>query len=101
MPPTIESLVTVLTPVHNGGQYLAQCIDSVLAQAYQNWEYIIVNNCSSDHSLQIAQRYAAQDRRIRVLDNDRFVTLAENHNIAFQQIGPDSRYCKVLHADDW
>src|SRR5262245_58387599 len=101
MRPKTEALVTVLTPVYNGGQYLAQCIESILAQTYQNWEYIIVNNRSTDDSLQVAQRYAEQDCRLRVLNNDRFVTLAENHNIAFRQIGPDSQYCKVLHADDW
>jgi glycosyltransferase involved in cell wall biosynthesis len=97
----MEPVVTVLTPVYNGAKYLAQCIESVLAQTYGNWEHVIVNNCSNDGSLEIAQRYAARDERIRVRNNERFITMAENHNIAFREIGRDSKYCKLVHADDW
>jgi glycosyltransferase involved in cell wall biosynthesis len=96
-----EPRVTVLTPVYNGAKYLAQCIDSILAQTYANWEYVIVNNCSSDGSLEIAQCYAALDSRVRIVNNESFVTMEENHNIAFRQLGWDSKYCKVVHADDW
>src|SRR5919109_1160310 len=101
MDPKTEPLLTVLTPVYNGAKYLAQCIESVLAQTYHNWEYVIVNNCSSDDSLEVAQRYVRQDGRIRISNNDAFVTMGENHNIAFRQISPGSKHCKVLHADDW
>ena len=73
-----ESLVTVLTPVYNGEQFLAKCIDSVLNQTYQNFEYIIVNNCSTDRSIEIANAYAKKDKRIRVHTNDRFVDVIEN-----------------------
>jgi glycosyltransferase involved in cell wall biosynthesis len=48
-------LVSILTPVYNGEKYLAECIRSVLAQTYQNWEYTIVNNCSTDKTLEIAK----------------------------------------------
>lgn len=94
-------LVTVITPVYNGEKYLSQCIESVLAQTYPNWEYIIVNNCSTDHSLEIAQRYARQDARIRIYTNQKFVSVIQNHNIALQYISPASKYCKIVHADDW
>jgi len=47
-----EPLVTVLTPVYNMGHFLTECIESVLSQTYKNFEYIIVNNCSTDQSLQ-------------------------------------------------
>ena len=49
-----EPLVSVVTPVYNGEAFLAKCIDSVLAQTYRNFEYLIVNNCSTDRSLEIA-----------------------------------------------
>jgi glycosyltransferase involved in cell wall biosynthesis len=94
-------LVSVLTPVYNGERYLAECIESVLAQTYQNWEYVIVNNCSKDRTLEIAQDYASQDHRIRVHSNPALVPMNENHNIAFQQMSPESDYCKMVHADDW
>lgn len=96
-----EPLVSVVTPVYNGEKYLRECIESVLAQTYTNWEYIIVNNCSTDRTLEVAQEYAAADSRIRVHNNEQFVRMEANHNIAFRQISPASKYCKVVHADDW
>ena len=94
-------LVSVVTPVYNGEKYLAECIESVLAQTYQNWEYIIVNNCSTDRTLEIAHDYAQKYRRIRIYNNQEFVGIIQNHNIAFGQIATESKYCKMVHADDW
>ena len=96
-----QPLVSVVTPVYNTEKYLAECIESVLAQTYQNWEYVIVNNCSTDRSLEIAQQYARQEARIRIYDNAEFLSQFQNWNHAMRQISPESRYCKVLHADDW
>jgi glycosyltransferase involved in cell wall biosynthesis len=96
-----EPLVSVLTPVYNGERYLVECIESVLAQTYKNWEYVIVNNCSTDRTLEIAQKYASEDRRIRIHNNETFVGCDANGNIAFRQIATESKYCKVVHADDW
>jgi glycosyltransferase involved in cell wall biosynthesis len=96
-----EPLVSVVTPVFNGEPYLRDCIESVLAQTYANWDYTIVNNCSTDGTLAIAREYAAKDRRIRIHNNETFVRQIENHNVAFRQISPASKYCKVIAADDW
>ena len=90
----------MVTPVHNGARYLASCIDSVLAQTYTNWEYVIVDNCSTDDTQQIARDSAQQDPRIRVVTNDRFLGIIQNWNHALRQISPDSVFCKVIHADD-
>jgi glycosyltransferase involved in cell wall biosynthesis len=96
-----DSLVSVVTPVYNGERYLVECIESVLAQTYQNWEYIIVNNRSTDETLAVAERYASKDKRIRLVNNPHFVGVIENHNICFRNISPESKYCKVVPADDW
>jgi glycosyltransferase involved in cell wall biosynthesis len=96
-----DPLVSVVTPVYNGDPYLEECIDSVLAQTYQNWEYIILNNCSEDQTLRIAEDYATKDRRIRVHSNDTVLPIIANHNKAFGLMSPDSKYCKVVCADDW
>ncbi len=96
-----EPLVSVVTPVYNGEKYLAECIESVLGQTYTNWDYLIVNNCSTDRSLQIARHYAEKDDRIRVHTNPQLMERNANHNGALQQISPASKYCKMLHADDW
>lgn len=99
--PESQPLVSVVTPVYNGEKYLAECIESVLAQTYENWEYVIVNNCSTDRSLEIAQQYAERDARIRIHNNAQFLPAIQNFNHAFLQISPESKYCKVVHADDW
>ncbi len=101
MKPDEQPLVSVLTPVYNGEKHVPECIESVLAQTYQNWEYCIVNNCSTDRTLEIATRYAQKDKRIRLRNNAEFVACDANGNIAFRQISSESKYSKVVHADDW
>jgi glycosyltransferase involved in cell wall biosynthesis len=96
-----EPLVSVVTPVYNGALYLRECIESVLAQTYSNWEYIIVNNCSTDETLQIAEEYAKRDQRVRVYSNDKLLDIIANHNRTFRLISPASKYCKQVSADDW
>jgi len=99
--PRDQPLVSVITPVYNGEEFLAECIESVLAQTYQNWDYTVVNNRSTDGTLEIAQSYAARDPRIRVHDNREFLPIIQNHNHAISQISLQSKYCKVVLADDW
>ncbi len=94
-------LVSIVTPVYNDGEFLAECIESIVAQTYQNWDYTIVDNCSTDGSVEIARRYAARDPRIRVHENRQFVRAIPNHNVALRQISPESKYCKIVFADDW
>jgi glycosyltransferase involved in cell wall biosynthesis len=96
-----QPLVSVLTPVYNGAKYLSECIESVLSQTYTNWDYTVVNNCSKDDTLAIAQKFARLDKRIRVVDNEDFLDVISNHNKAFRMISPTSKYCKVVSGDDW
>jgi glycosyltransferase involved in cell wall biosynthesis len=97
----VEPHINVVTPVYNGEMYLPACIESVLAQEYDNWEYIIVNNCSTDGSLKIAKEYARIDSRIIIHDNSKFLSMVDNFHHSLRQISPKSTYCKVVHADDW
>jgi glycosyltransferase involved in cell wall biosynthesis len=94
-------LVSVVTPVYNGEAYLRECIESVLSQTYQNWEYIILNNASTDGTLDIAEGYRLQDSRIRICSNETLLPIIANHNRAFGLISHESKYCKVVSADDW
>lgn len=96
-----EPFVSVVTPVYNTDKYLAECIESVLAQTYKNWEYIIVNNCSTDKSLEIAESCARNEPRISIYNNEKFLNIIPNWNHALTKISPRSKYCKVVHADDW
>jgi glycosyltransferase involved in cell wall biosynthesis len=96
-----QPLVSVVTPVYNGAEFLAECIESVLSQTYENWNYTIVDNCSTDGTVQLARRYAAQDSRIRVQENQEFLRAIPNHNRAFRKISLESKYCKMVFGDDW
>lgn len=95
-----QPLVSILTPTYNNGPYIAECIESVLAQTYSNWEYTIVNNCSTDGTREIAEEYAKKDKRVRVHNNTDFLAIIANHNAAFGLISPESKYCKVVSGDD-
>jgi glycosyltransferase involved in cell wall biosynthesis len=95
-----EPFVSVVTPVYNGEKFLVEAIKSVLAQTYSFSEYIIVDNCSTDQTGEIAQHYAVQDERIHVIQNQEFLPIMDNWNFAMRQISDSSKYCKVLHADD-
>lgn len=101
VPFAAEPLVSIVTPVFNGAEYLRECIESVLAQTYRNWEYILVDNRSTDETLAIAKQYASQDPRIKIHVNSRFLPQLANWNHALRRINTASKYCKVLHADDW
>ena len=64
-------LVSVITPAFNSEKFIAETITSVLSQTYPNWEMIIVDDCSTDNSYQIATEYAKKDSRIIVLQNEK------------------------------
>ncbi|MEZ5564341.1 MAG: glycosyltransferase family A protein [Gammaproteobacteria bacterium] len=93
-------LVSVVTPFFNTAPYLAECIESVLAQDYDNFEYILADNCSTDDSLAIARQYAERDPRIRVVSHTDFIDQDANYNRALSYISPSSRYVKIAQADD-
>jgi len=96
-----QPLVYVLTPVYNGEKYLAECIESVLAQSYQNWQYCILNNRSTDKSRHIAETYAKKDERISVLDTPEFLNHLANQNLGLRRMPAEAKFCKIVHADDW
>jgi glycosyltransferase involved in cell wall biosynthesis len=93
--------VTVVTVVHDGEAYLDECIESVLAQTYSNWEYVLVDNRSTDRTPEIAERFVRADSRVRYERHEEFVGVVESHNRGFRAVGPSTSYCKFVGADDW
>lgn len=95
-----QPLVWVVTPVHNGERYLSECIESVLAQTYANWEYLVVDNRSTDRTPEIVREYAERDPRIRLHSAGDFLPIIANWNRALRLLPREASYCKVVHADD-
>jgi glycosyltransferase involved in cell wall biosynthesis len=95
-------LVSVVTPFYNTREFLIECIESVLCQTYQNWEYILVDNCSTDGSSKIAAQYASRfPEKIRLIRTESFLSQVQNFNFALSCISSGSKYCKMVLADDW
>lgn len=63
-----NTLVSIITPLYNAERFVGQTIESVLAQTYPHWEMIVVNDGSKDGGVEIVRRFAAQDKRITLLE---------------------------------
>jgi glycosyltransferase involved in cell wall biosynthesis len=96
-----KPVVSVITPVYNGEAFLESCIQSVLSQTFGDWEYVIIDNHSTDRTPEIVQQYADTEPRIRLVRPAEFVGMYPNHNRSLREMHPEARYCKVLHADDF
>ena len=77
--------VSIVLPVYNGEQFLRESIESIIRQTYIDWELIIVNDCSTDNSLKIAEEYAKLDTRIKIINNKENKKLPESLNIGFRE----------------
>jgi Glycosyl transferase family 2 len=76
--------VSIGLPVYNGENYLAETLDSILAQTFRDFELIISDNASTDGTEAICRRYAASDQRIRYVRNAENLGAAKNYNRVFQ-----------------
>jgi glycosyltransferase involved in cell wall biosynthesis len=94
-------LVSVVTPFYNSAPYLRECIESVLSQSRRDFEFILLDNCSTDGSGAIAAEYAARDARVRFVAARHHVGQIENYNRAVGHVSPESTYVKLVGADDW
>ncbi len=94
-----EPLVSVLMTAYNREKYIAQAIESVLASTYINFELIIVDDCSTDHTLEIIKLFAAKDSRIKEYVNEKNLGDYPNRNKA--AIYAKGKYLKYLDADDY
>lgn len=76
-------LVSIITPSYNSAEFIADTIDSILAQTYTNWELLVTDDCSTDDSQAIVRRYAERDGRIRLfsLEKNSGAAVARNRSI--------------------
>jgi len=94
-------LVAIGVPVYNGDKYLKECLDSLLDQTYQSWECIIIDNCSTDDTNNIARTYVEKDARFKLKRNTEFLDVMQNWNETYRNISTDAKYFKIVPADDW
>lgn len=78
-----NDLISIVLPVYNGECYLKESIESVLMQTYTNWELLIMDDCSTDNSPEIAKKYAEADERIHYYRNEKNLRLPDNLNRGF------------------
>ena len=90
--------VSVCIPTFNGAKYLKECLDSVLAQTFTDFEVLVVDDHSSDETLSIAQEYATYDHRIRVIQNEHNLGLVGNWNRCVELA--QGEWVKFVFQDD-
>ena len=93
----MNDLVSIITPSYQTAAYIAETIESVLAQTYTNWEMIIVDDCSTDMTDEVVSPYL-NDSRIRYLKNEKNSGAAVSRNRALQEA--KGRWIAFLDSDD-
>ena len=93
-----EPLLSVIVPVYNVEQYLARCVDSILAQTYENLEVILVDDGAGDRSGVICDDFAAKDQRVKVLHKENGgLSSARNAGMELAT----GEYIAFVDSDDW
>lgn len=94
----MRDLISIITPTYNCGKFIEDTIKSVVKQTYQNWEMIIVDDCSSDNTKEIVEKYTSQDNRIK------YYVLQENSGAAVARTKAmelsSGSYMAFLDSDD-
>lgn len=79
----MEKLVSIILPIYNGEKYMRLSIESVIKQTYKNWELLILDDCSTDNTANIAHEYVLKDSRIKYYKNEQNLRLPSNLNKGF------------------
>lgn len=93
-----EPLVSIITPLYNSEKFIKETLESVLNQTYKNWEMIIVDDCSSDRSVEIVEKYQQKDERIKLLKNKKNLGGAGARNRGIESAR--GKYIAFLDSDD-
>lgn len=96
---TTRPKVSVLLPAYNAEKYLPEAIESILKQSYQDFELLVVDDCSTDSTWQVIQKYANLDSRVVAIQNQKNLKLSGSLNVAIAHANGD--YLARMDADDW
>lgn len=90
--------ISVIVPIYNTGKYLIRCVESLCGQTWQELQIILINDGSSDDSLEIMKELAAKDERIHIIDKaHEGVSAARNAGLAMAE----GEYISFIDSDDW
>jgi glycosyltransferase involved in cell wall biosynthesis len=94
-------LVSIITPTYNHEKYIGECIESVKAQTFSNWEMIIINDGSTDKTFDVARKCVEGDSRIHLIhqENKGIFRLAETYNKALSL--SKGEFVAILEGDDY
>lgn len=95
----MQTLISVIIPIHNNAKYLKKCLNSVVKQTYNNLEIILVNDASTDNSAKIIREFAIKDDRIKVFTNEINQGVSMSRNIGLDNT--NGKYVTFLDSDDW
>ena len=92
-------MISIIVPIYNGEKYIEDCLKSIFVQTYEEWELILIDNASTDDSLELCKMYAAQDDRIQVLHqhHNKGVSVARNLGIEKAR----GEFITFIDVDDW
>lgn len=90
--------VSVITPLHNGSAYIEECLDSVQAQSFSDYEHLVIDNMSTDAGPDIVADRAREDGRVKLLRNDQKAGAASTRNVGLA--AAQGRYAAFLDCDD-
>lgn len=94
----MNSLVSIITPSYNSSKFVSQTIRSIISQTYQNWELLIIDDCSKDNSVEIIKKFADNDERIFLLQNKTNSGAAISRNRGIEK--STGKYIAFLDSDD-
>lgn len=89
--------ISVIIPCYNQAKYIGECLNSVLAQTFQDYEIVVVNDGSTDNSLQIINQFVEKYKNLRIIDQSNQGVVAARNNAVAQAYG---KYIYPLDADD-
>ena len=92
-------MISIVVPVYNGEKFIEDCIKSILGQTYPDWELILIDNDSEDHTLKICKEYARLDGRIQVFHQHKNRGVSVARNLGLERAA--GAYITFIDADDW
>lgn len=95
-----KPFLTVFTPNYNNSKFISETIESILNQTYFNFEYIIIDDYSSDDSWQVIQKYAKKDDRIKIYRNNKNLGIVKTRNKGFSLSSSEAKYFAIIDSDD-